>query len=209
MSSSARGGLFVVSAPSGAGKTSLLHALLERRRNLVFSVSWTTRAARAGERDGRDYHFVAPERFRTMREAGEFLESAIVFGHGYATRAADVEARRAAGCDVVLEIDWQGARAVRRKLAETVSVFVLPPSREVLRQRLAGRRTDTAAVIDRRMAAAADEMRHWSEYDFVIVNDDFARALGELDAIFAGRAEVAARARPGLAEFAAGLLAAR
>jgi guanylate kinase len=202
-----RGRLYVVSAPSGAGKTSLLRALIERRDSLVFSVSWTTRAPRAGEIDGRDYHFVATERFAAMRAAGEFLESATVFGHGYGTGAADVARLRDAGRDVMLEIDWQGARAVRERLPEAVSVFVLPPSRAVLRARLAGRATDSEAVIKQRMAAAANEMCHWGEYDYVIVNDDFARALADLEAIVEGHGEASRRERPALADFATGLLA--
>lgn len=198
----------MVSAPSGAGKTTLLRALIARRPNLVFSVSWTTRAPRTGEHDGRDYHFVKAERFEAMRAAGEFLESATVFGHGYGTRAADVEELRTAGRDVVLEIDWQGARSVRRKEPEAVSVFILPPSRDILRERLADRGTDSEAVISRRMAAAANEIRHWNEYDYVVVNLDFARALQELEAVFEGRGENADRERAGLADFAATLLAA-
>lgn len=206
MSNRARGGLFVVSAPSGAGKTSLLRALIEQRPNLVFSVSWTTRAPRGGERDGRDYHFVEPERFEARREAGGFLESATVFGNGYGTSVTEVENLRAAGRDVVLEIDWQGARAVRQRVPEAVSIFILPPSREVLRERLAGRGTDSEGVIAHRMAAAADEMRHWDEYDYVIVNGNFAQALGELEAVFDGRGSGVSRERPGLAVFARNLL---
>src|SRR5690625_83297 len=167
-----RGRLYVVSAPSGAGKTSLLRALIERCDSLTFSVSWTTRPPRTGEMDGRDYHFVSAGRFAAMRAAGEFLESATVFGHSYGTGVAEVARLRDAGHDVVLEIDWQGARAVRGRIPETVSIFVLPPSREVLRARLAGRATDSESVIRRRMAAATNEMIHWNEYDFVIVNDD-------------------------------------
>lgn len=203
----ARGRLYVVSAPSGAGKTSLLRALIERRDSLVFSVSWTTRVPRAGEIDGRDYHFVNAGRFAAMRAAGEFLESAAVFGHGYGTGAADVARLRDAGRDVVLEIDWQGARAVRERVPETVSIFILPPSREVLRVRLSGRATDSEEVIEQRMDAATNEMSHWDEYDYVIVNDDFARALADLEAIVEGRGEASRRERPGLADFAAGLLA--
>lgn len=202
-----RGGLYIVSAPSGAGKTSLLRELIRRRGAVAFSISYTTRAPRPGERDGRDYHFVDRDRFDAMREAGEFLESALVFGNGYGTAAADVERLRDAGRDVVLEIDWQGANQVRERVREAVSVFVLPPSRGALRARLTGRGTDSEATIERRMAAAAAEMAHWREYDFVIVNDDFQRALGELEAIFAGRGTAARRERPGLAAFAEGLLA--
>ncbi|MGH8273641.1 MAG: guanylate kinase, partial [Gammaproteobacteria bacterium] len=166
------------------------------------------RAPRPGERDGHDYHVVDAERFAAMRAAGEFLENATVFGNGYGTRASDVARLRAAGRDVVLEIDWQGARAVRSKLPETVSVFILPPSRASLHARLAGRGTDSETVIARRMAAAAAEIAHWDEYDYVIVNEDFAHAREELDAVFDGAGAAFRRERPGLAEFAADLVAA-
>lgn len=208
MSSEARrGGLYVISAPSGTGKTSLLRALIARRPRLAFSVSYTTRRPRPGEADGRDYHFVAAARYAAMREAGEFLESATVFGNEYGTGAADVERLRAAGYDVVLEIDWQGARLVRARVPETVSIFILPPSRASLRARLTGRGTDSGAVIERRMAAAAAEIAHWKEYDYVIVNEDFERALEELQAIFDGAGEASRRARAGLDAFVKGLLA--
>lgn len=201
-----RGGLYILSAPSGAGKTSLLKALIAHRERLAFSVSYTTRSPRPGEVDGRDYHFVERARFEEMRRSGAFLESAWVFGNGYGTGAADVERLRAAGRDVVLEIDWQGARQVRGRVPEAVSIFILPPSRRILRARLTGRGTDSEATIERRMAAATEELAHWREYDYVIVNEDFERALGELEGVFAGRGEAVRRARPGLAEFADGLL---
>lgn len=202
-----RGQLFVVSAPSGAGKTSLLKALIERTPGLVFSTSYTTRAPRAGEVDGRDYHFIDMERFRAMQAEDAFLESAEVFGNGYGTSAADVEHERAEGRDVVLEIDWQGARQVRRKLPDTVSIFILPPSRESLRARLTGRGTDSERIIDRRMAAAAAEIAHWDEYDHVVVNDEFERALADLGAIVHGKGDATRRSRPGLKRLAAKLLA--
>ncbi len=201
------GRLFVVSAPSGAGKTSLLKALIERTPALVFSISYTTRPPRPGEVDGRDYHFIDRERFRAMRDAGEFLESAEVFGNGYGTAAADVEHERAAGRDVVLEIDWQGARQVRRKAPEAISIFILPPSRRSLRARLTRRGTDSESTIARRMDAAAAEMAHWNEYDYVIVNDDFEGALAELAAVAAGSGAAACRSRPGLEALVSRLLA--
>ncbi|MGH8225900.1 MAG: guanylate kinase [Gammaproteobacteria bacterium] len=207
MSEDGRGGLYVISAPSGAGKTSLLRALIERHPRLAFSVSYTTRRPRQGEVDGRDYHFVDAARYASMREADEFLESATVFGNEYGTGAADVERLRAAGRDVVLEIDWQGGRLVRERVAETASIFILPPSRESLRARLTGRGTDSEAVIERRMAAAAAEIAHWDEYDYVIVNESFARALDELQAIFTGDGDASRRQRPGLAGFVSELLA--
>jgi guanylate kinase len=205
--SSSRGGLYVVSAPSGAGKTSLLKALIARRPNLAVSVSYTTRPPRPGELDGRDYHFIDPVRFAEMRAQERFLESAEVFGNGYGTGADDVERLRRQGRDVVLEIDWQGARAVRERVPEAVTVFILPPSRATLRARLTGRGTDSEQAIARRLAAAAAEIEHWPEYDYIVVNDDFGRALGELEAVFAGRGETARRDRPGLAELVARLLA--
>lgn len=202
-----RGRLFVVSAPSGAGKTSLLKALIERTPTLVFSISYTTRAPRNGEVDGRDYHFIDLDRFRAMRDAGEFLESAEVFGNGYGTASADVERELAAGRDVVLEIDWQGARQVRRKAPEAISVFILPPSRRSLRARLTRRGTDSESTIARRMDAAAAEMDHWDEYDYVVVNDDFQRALADLAAVVAGDGQGVERSRPGLESLVSKLLA--
>ncbi|MGH8128624.1 MAG: guanylate kinase [Gammaproteobacteria bacterium] len=203
----ARGQLFVVSAPSGAGKTSLLKALIERTPRLVFSISYTTRSPRPGEMDGRDYHFIDLEHFRAMRAGDEFLESAEVFGNGYGTAAVDVAAERAEGRDVVLEIDWQGARQVRERRPETVSIFILPPSRESLRARLTGRGTDSERIIDRRMAAAATEMAHWDEYDYVVVNDEFESALADLAAIVAGKGAATERSRPELQDLASKLLA--
>lgn len=204
-----RGRLFVVSAPSGAGKTSLLRELIGRRPQLAVSVSYTTRAPRTDELPGRDYHFVDRDRFEAMRRAGEFLESAVVFGNGYGTGAADVERLRAAGHDVVLEIDWQGARQVRARVPDTVSVFVLPPSRALLRERLTARGTDSDDVIERRMQAASDEIEHWREYDYVVVNDDFERALADLEAVFEGGGARFRAGRPGLAQFVDELLAPR
>lgn len=200
------GRLFIVSAPSGAGKTSLLRALMERDPSVTFSVSYTTRAPRPGEVDGRDYHFIDPERYAAMREADAFLESAQVFGNGYGTGVADVERQLAAGRKVVLEIDWQGARQVRERMPGATSVFILPPSRQCLRARLTERGTDSEATIDRRMAAATAEMAHWDEYDYVIVNDRFEQAVADLAAVLDGRGAALARTRPGLAGFAGELL---
>lgn len=205
--SSRRGKLYVVSAPSGAGKTSLLAALMEQQPNLAVSTSYTTRGPRPGEADGCDYHFVDTSTFSDMQSADRFLESAEVFGNDYGTAAEDVERLRQAGRDVVLEIDWQGARKVRRRVPEVVTIFILPPSREALRARLTGRGTDSEDAIGRRMKAAATEMRHWSEYDYVVVNESFDHALAELEAIFAGRGDRARRDRPGLAKLAARLVA--
>ena len=201
------GTLFIVSAPSGAGKTSLLKALMARDGSVTFSVSYTTRAPRPGEVDGRDYHFIDPERFAAMRAANEFLESAEVYGNGYGTGIADVREELDRGRKVVLEIDWQGARQVRKRMPEAVSIFILPPSRECLRARLTERGTDSEATIDRRMAVATAEMAHWDEYDYVIVNDRFEQALEELASVLDGHGESVARGRPDLPDFVAGILA--
>ena len=177
------GTLYIVSAPSGAGKTSLVRALLARDAGVAVSVSYTTRAPRSGEQEGVDYHFVGRERFLAMIGAGEFLEHAEVFGNYYGTGRAAVTAQLARGGDVILEIDWQGAQQVRQAFPDSVGVFILPPSREVLRARLNGRGKDDAAVIERRLQAAVEEISHYSEYDFIVVNDDFETALADLAAI--------------------------
>ncbi|KPV39100.1 guanylate kinase [Thiohalorhabdus denitrificans] len=178
--------LIILSAPSGAGKTSLYRALLERVDGVVASVSHTTRAPRPGERDGVDYHFVDEAEFERQVAEGAFLEHARVFDRYYGTSRAAVEAERAAGRDVVLEIDWQGARQIRERVADAVSVFVLPPSREALRERLEGRGQDDPEVIERRMRDAEAEISHYAEYDYVIVNDEFEEALGSLVAVVRG-----------------------
>lgn len=183
-----RGSLFIVSAPSGAGKTSLIKALLEVEPDLCLSVSHTTRAPRPGEVDGREYHFVDEERFLAMVEAGEFLEHARVFDHYYGTGARAVLDPLAAGRDMVLEIDWQGARQIARLEPAAVKIFILPPSLDALRERLAARGQDAPEVIERRMRAALDEVSHYPEYDYIIVNGDFTRAVDDLRAIVrAGR----------------------
>lgn len=176
------GTLFIISAPSGAGKTSLVRALLERLDNLQVSISHTTRSMRLGEQDGVNYHFVDSSCFEAMIERGDFFEHARVFGNHYGTSRPAVQALLATGTDVILEIDWQGARQVREQMA-TESVFILPPSLAVLRERLATRGTDEGDVIERRMREAVNEMSHFDEYDHVIVNDDFATALTDLEAL--------------------------
>jgi guanylate kinase len=203
-----RGRLIVIAAPSGAGKTSLVKALLARDPALRLSVSHTTRERRPTEQEGREYHFVAVPEFERLREAGEFLEHARVFDNLYGTSRAFVEQQLTAGHDVVLEIDWQGARQVRRAMPQCVSVFILPPSRTALAERLARRATDTPQVIERRLADAAGDMSHYREFDYVVVNDDFARALEDLQHIVAGEAEGLRSDRPQLAVLAAELLAA-
>ncbi len=177
---SQQGTLFIVSAPSGAGKTSLLKALIPTDENLVLSVSHTTRAMRPGEQDGVHYHFVDKDEFLRLVGEGAFLEHAQVFDNYYGTAEAAVREQLASGQDVVLEIDWQGARQVRERFPEAVSVFIAPPSIEALRERLGGRGTDSDEVIERRMRDARNELSHYAEYDYLVINDDFDRALADL-----------------------------
>ncbi len=171
------GSLFVVSAPSGAGKTSLVKALLKNDSAICLSVSYTTRAPRPGEVNGVDYHFVSVDDFREMAARGEFLESAEVYGNYYGTSQAWIAGEIAAGRDILLEIDWQGAAQVRKHFPEAVTLFILPPSLEALRERLSGRGQDSAEVIEKRMAAARDDIGHATEFEYIIVNDDFDQAL--------------------------------
>jgi guanylate kinase len=204
-----RGHLYVIAAPSGAGKTSLLHALMERRPGLSFSVSCTTRAPRPHERDGRDYHFIDRAEFERLIAADEFIEHADVFGNLYGTRRAVVESALGEGRDLILEIDWQGARQVRKRLPEAVQIFILPPSRAELERRLRARGTDSPEAIARRLAESVSEMSHWREFDYVVVNGDFDQALAELEEIFDGRGTASRSDRPGLAELVDGLLGRR
>ncbi len=181
------GKLFIFSAASGTGKTSLAHGLMKRVRDLAFSVSHTTRAPRPGETHGVHYYFVNPAEFERMAAAGEFLEHAQVFGNRYGTSRKVIEDLFKEGKSVILDIDWQGARAIKAKMPEAVSIFILPPSRAALAERLNGRAQDAREVIDRRMAEATAEMSHYREYDQVVVNDDFEAALADLVAIITGR----------------------
>ncbi|WP_089851241.1 guanylate kinase [Halomonas saccharevitans] len=183
----AQGTLFIVSAPSGAGKTSLVRELIESLDGIQVSVSHTTRERREGEVDGVNYHFVEVASFEAMVEQGDFFEYARVFDNYYGTSRSAVQAMLAAGQDVILEIDWQGARQVRAQLPDAVSVFILPPSREELERRLAGRGTDEHAIIARRMRDAVDEMTHHDEYDYLVINDDFTTALRELQSLVIAR----------------------
>lgn len=178
-----QGILFIVSAPSGGGKTSLLQALLPEDDNLVLSVSHTTRAPRPGEEDGRDYHFVSLERFMELAAEGAFLEQAQVFDNYYGTTQRGVEDQLARGQDVVLEIDWQGARQVRKVFPGAASIFITPPSIEALRKRLGSRGQDDRQTIERRMADAKNELSHYAEYDYLVINDRFETALEDLRAI--------------------------
>lgn len=173
----------MVAAPSGAGKTSLVNALVERDADVVLSVSHTTRAPRPGERDGVHYHFVGDDDFEAMVREGEFLEHADVFGKRYGTGRGQVVGALGDGRDVILEIDWQGARQVREAMPGSVGIFILPPSREELVRRLTGRGQDSEAVIQRRMAEAHEELSHHDEFDYLIVNDEFDRALADLTAV--------------------------
>jgi guanylate kinase len=175
--------LFTVSAPSGAGKTSPVKALVDRNPSVRISVSHTTRAQRTGEVDGRDYHFVGVDEFMRQVNAGGFLEHAEVFGNYYGTSQRAVDDLLKQGYDVILEIDWQGAAQVRRLRPETVSIFILPPSRVVLEQRLRKRGQDSETVIARRLAAAREEISHYGESDYLIVNEDFEQALSEMETV--------------------------
>jgi guanylate kinase len=186
---SARGRLVVISAPSGAGKTTLVRALLERDPSLRFSISYTTRPKRSSETDGIDYFFVSRAAFEEMVGRQAFLEYAQVFDHWYGTGREHVEQLLAGGHSVLLEIDWQGARQVRSRAPDATSVFILPPNATALEKRLRGRATDSESTIRRRLADAMADMAHWSEFDHVVINDDFATALDGLTAIVAGRVD--------------------
>lgn len=181
------GTLYVVAAPSGAGKTSLVNRLVECHPGLLLSVSYTTRPARPGEVDGEHYHFISDAEFDRMAADGAFLEHAEVFGHRYGTGRDSVRDALHAGRDVILEIDWQGARQVRSAMSDAVGVFILPPSREALVRRLRGRGQDSQAVIDARMAEADEELSHYQEFDYLVINDDFDTALADLEAIMRSR----------------------
>ncbi|MDO9449845.1 MAG: guanylate kinase [Rugosibacter sp.] len=174
------GTLFIIAAPSGAGKTTLVSGLLANDAQVQRSTSYTTRTPRPGEVDGHDYHFVDLSQFMTMRSRGEFVESAAVHGNYYGTSRAWLEAQMTSGTDMLLEIDWQGAQQVRREFTEAVGIFILPPSMDALKHRLQQRATDSPEVIARRLAVACDEMRHVHEFDFVIINRDLDVALSEL-----------------------------
>jgi len=200
------GRLFVISAPSGAGKTSLVRALLAQRPNLVVSVSHTTRKPRAHELEGRDYHFVSAQQFHGLVGDSAFLEHARVFDNFYGTGAEQVRDKLAAGKDVLLEIDWQGARQVRRAMPDCVSIFILPPSRATLEQRLRERATDSPETIARRLADAAADMSHYGEFDYVVVNDQFEHAAMQLGSILDGVGQELRANRPELAALIAQLV---
>jgi len=194
----AKGQLFIISAPSGAGKTSLVKALLGLLPGLEASVSYTTRPRRPSEQAGVDYNYVSIEHFQTMVIKGELLEYAEVFGNYYGTSAKLVEEQLMTGIDVILEIDWQGAQQVRTLVPDCVSIFILPPSKEVLEKRLKGRGQDADDVIARRMQAAVAEMSHYVEFDYLVVNDDFDMALNDLNSLIQSQRLKTGRASAGL-----------
>ncbi len=184
-----RGHLYVIAAPSGAGKTTLVHRLMAARDDLQFSISYTTRPQRSTEVDGKDYNFVTPEIFNTMIKANDFLEFANVFDNQYGTSRSQVEVLLNKGHNVILEIDWQGAQQVREHMPDCRSIFILPPSVGELKKRLTGRGTDSAEVIERRFRDAVDDMSHWTEFDYAVVNKDLEAATAELISIVAGEGE--------------------
>lgn len=189
---SATGTLYVFSAPSGAGKTSLVKALLEKTEAIGVSVSHTTRDPRPGEENGKDYNFVSQDEFKALIDQNAFLEHAQVFDNFYGTSQIWVESELAAGRDVILEIDWQGAEQIRQQMPDTVTVFILPPSREELHSRLTGRGQDSEETIERRMRDAVSEMSHYNEFDYIIINDDFEQALEQLRSVVLARRQRAA-----------------
>jgi guanylate kinase len=205
--SASRGQLYVIAAPSGAGKTSLVKALLARRPELRLSVSHTTRKPRPTEAEGREYFFVSIDKFKELAARQEFLEHAQVFDNHYGTGAPPVEANLARGHSVILEIDWQGARQVRATMPACVTIFILPPSRGALEKRLRNRKTESDAAIARRLSDAVGDMSHWNEFDYVVINDDFERAVADLERIVDSKGGELRADRPELLSLLAELLA--
>ena len=187
MMSNNSGDLFVVAAPSGAGKTSLVHAALARDDRLHMSVSYTTRPQREKEVHGKDYFFVSKAEFDEILARGELLEHAQVFDNYYGTGTRQIQARLDDGASVILEIDWQGAQQVRKSMPNSRSIFILPPSRQELERRLRGRRTDSEEVIARRLRDSVADMSHWQEFDFIVINENFDKAVNDLSEIFSGK----------------------
>ena len=204
-----KGKLFVFAAPSGAGKTTLVHAIVTKHPELRFSISYTTRKPRRNEVDGVDYLFVTKAEFMRLRDDGEMLEFAEVFDNYYATSRSQVEEHLAEDRSVVLEIDWQGARQVRESMPDCVTIFILPPSVEELERRLRDRRTDAPEVIERRLRDALTDMSHWDEFDHVIINDDLDQAISDLEDVLAGRGEAPRRRTRRYGAPSGGLLASR
>ncbi len=198
MRSKTEGKLFVFAAPSGAGKTTLVHAMVAKHPEMRFSISYTTRKPRKNEADGVDYLFVDDEEFMKLRDEGEMLEYAEVFDHYYATSRSQVEKHLADNRNVILEIDWQGARQVRESMPECITVFILPPTVEELERRLRDRRTDAPEVIERRLRDALSDMSHWDEFDYVIINDDLDQAVADLESVLAGEGEACSTANVAL-----------
>jgi len=201
-----RGRLWIIAAASGTGKTSLVKALLQHCPSLKVSMSHTTRPPRVNEVNGRDYHFIDRAEYQRMIDANDFLEHALVFDNGYGTSKSMVEAELSAGHDVLLEIDWQGARQVRQRLPEVNDIFILPPSKAALAERLRGRGTDSEAIIARRLQESVLELSHWSEFKFCLINDQFDQALMDLIAIVTGQGEAFLSQRPPLAAWVEKLL---
>jgi len=197
--------LFVIAAPSGAGKTSLVHALVGRHPDLRFSISFTTRRQRPNEKEGVDYFFVSRDRFEALKRRGEMLESATVFDNLYGTGRSQVEEYLRSGQNVVLEIDWQGARQVREAMPDCVTIFIMPPSLGELERRLRERRTDSGEVIERRLRDAVSDMSHWDEFDHVIINDEFEAAVAALDAVIGGQGWPTSTDNPALRESVAAI----
>ena len=198
--------LFVVAAPSGAGKTTLVQAMISKNPDLRFSISYTTRPQRRNEADGVDYIFTSREQFAELREQGEMLEHAEVFDNNYGTSRSQVDEHLAADHNVLLEIDWQGARQVRESMPECVTVFILPPSRRELERRLRDRGTDSEPVIERRLQDAVSDMSHWDEFDYVVINDDLDKAVIQLQSVLDGRSEATATTDEALRAAVAGIV---
>jgi guanylate kinase len=192
------GKLFVFAAPSGAGKTTLVHAVVAKHPELRFSISYTTRQPRSNEADGADYLFVSEDEFMRLRDEGEMLEYAQVFDNYYASSRSQVEKHLADNRSVILEIDWQGARQVKESMPDSVSIFILPPSVEELERRLRDRRTDSPEVINRRLRDALSDMSHWDEFDYVIINDNLDQAVEDMEAVLRGEGDASSTANVAL-----------